>query len=88
LADRHITIELTEPARAHIVRVGYEPSYGARPLKRAIQRELENELARRLVRGDVRDGQHILVDYTGGALSFEAEPVTAEAPGGSGSGTL
>jgi ATP-dependent Clp protease ATP-binding subunit ClpB len=73
LDDRHITIELTDAARAHIVRVGYEPSYGARPLKRAIQRELENELAKRLLRGEVRDGQHLRVDYDGRALSFQAE---------------
>jgi ATP-dependent Clp protease ATP-binding subunit ClpB len=73
LADRHITIELTDAARGHIVRTGYEPSYGARPLKRAIQRELENELARRLLRGDVRDHQHVRVDYNGDALTFEAE---------------
>ena len=59
LADRQITFELTDAARAHIVRVGYEPIYGARPLKRAIQRELENELAKRLLRGEIRDGQHI-----------------------------
>jgi ATP-dependent Clp protease ATP-binding subunit ClpB len=73
LADRHITIELTDAARSHIVRVGYEPSYGARPLKRAIQRELENELAKRLLQGDVRDGHHVLVDYKGDALTFTVE---------------
>jgi ATP-dependent Clp protease ATP-binding subunit ClpB len=71
LADRKITFELTDAARAHIVRVGYEPIYGARPLKRAIQRELENELAKRLLRGEIRDGQHILIDYNGDALTFE-----------------
>ena len=59
LADRKITFELTDAARAYIVRVGYEPIYGARPLKRAIQRELENELAKRLLRGEVRDGQQL-----------------------------
>jgi ATP-dependent Clp protease ATP-binding subunit ClpB len=75
LVDRHITLELTDAARAHIVRVGYEPSYGARPIKRAIQRELENELAKRLLRGDVRDGQHVRVDYNGGALAFDVERV-------------
>ena len=61
------------------MRVGYEPKYGARPLKRAIQREVENELAKRLLRGDVRDGQHVRVDYIGDALTFgverSAEPV-------------
>ena len=80
LTDRHITLELTDAARAHIVRVGYEPSYGARPLKRAIQRELENELARRLLRGDVRDGQHVRVDYNGGALTFDVERVSEAEP--------
>jgi ATP-dependent Clp protease ATP-binding subunit ClpB len=75
LVDRHITLELTDAARAHIVRVGYEPSYGARPIKRAIQRELENQLAKQLLRGDVRDGQHVRVDYNGDALTFSAERV-------------
>ncbi|HYI97253.1 MAG TPA: ATP-dependent chaperone ClpB [Bryobacteraceae bacterium] len=78
LADRNITIDLTDPARAHIVRVGYDPSYGARPLKRAIQREIENELAKRLIKGDVRDGQHVNVDYLGDALVFETEPALAK----------
>ena len=73
LVDRKITFELTDAARAHIVRVGYEPIYGARPLKRAIQRELENELAKRLLRGDIRDGQHVLIDYNGDALTFQLE---------------
>jgi ATP-dependent Clp protease ATP-binding subunit ClpB len=71
LAGRKITFELTDAARAHIVRVGYEPIYGARPLKRAIQRELENELAKGLLRGDIRDGQHVRIDYDGNALTFE-----------------
>ena len=66
LADRHITLELTDAARAHLVRVGYDPSYGARPLKRAIQREIENPLARTLIAGEVRDGQHVYVDYAWG----------------------
>ena len=78
LADRNITIDLTDAARSHIVRVGYDPSYGARPLKRAIQREIENELARRLIKGDVRDGQHVNVDYVGDALVFETEPALAK----------
>ncbi|HYP09237.1 MAG TPA: type VI secretion system ATPase TssH, partial [Bryobacteraceae bacterium] len=80
LEDRHITLELTDAARAHIVRVGYEPTYGARPIKRAIQRELENELAKQLLRGDVRDGQHVRVDYDGSALQFQSERVTAAEP--------
>ena len=62
LADRHIELELTDRARGHLVRSGYDPSYGARPLKRAIQREIETPMARRILGGEVRDGQHVVVD--------------------------
>src|SRR5439155_18320363 len=50
LQERRITLELTEPAKEHLVRVGYDPTYGARPLKRAIQREVETALGRLLLR--------------------------------------
>jgi ATP-dependent Clp protease ATP-binding subunit ClpB len=63
LEERHITIELTDRARTHLVRAGYEPSYGARPLKRAIQREIETPLGRLMLKGEVQDGQAILVDH-------------------------
>jgi len=74
LADRHIEIELTEAAKEHLVRVGYDPTYGARPLKRAIQREIETPLARQLLEGKVRDRQRVVIDYDddGGALAFRA----------------
>ncbi|NWF82896.1 MAG: ATP-dependent chaperone ClpB [Bryobacteraceae bacterium] len=71
LEARHITIELTEEAKEHMVRVGYEPDYGARPLKRAIQRELENRLARALLEGTVRDGQHVVIRFAKGELRLE-----------------
>src|SRR5262245_14895016 len=57
LAERHVTLELTDAAKTHLVTVGYEPVYGARPLKRAIQREIETPLGRLLLKGEVRDGQ-------------------------------
>jgi ATP-dependent Clp protease ATP-binding subunit ClpB len=63
LEDRKITIRLTDAAKQHVVRVGYEPAYGARPLKRTIQREIETPLARLLLQGDVRDGSTVEVDY-------------------------
>jgi ATP-dependent Clp protease ATP-binding subunit ClpB len=75
LADRHITLELSEPTREHLVRVGYDPTYGARPLKRAIQREIENPLARKLIAGEIHEGQRVFVDNIGGGLVFVAEPV-------------
>ncbi len=63
LADRKITLELTDAAKTHLVRVGYEPAYGARPIKRALQKEVENALGRLILEGRVRDGQTVLGDY-------------------------
>lgn len=63
LAERHITLELTDSAKTHLVRVGYDPVYGARPLKRAIQKEVENVLGRMILEGKVRDGQKVIGDY-------------------------
>jgi len=60
LAERHIGLELTEAAKSHLVRVGYDPAYGARPLKRTIQREIENVMGRMLLEGTVRDGQTVV----------------------------
>jgi ATP-dependent Clp protease ATP-binding subunit ClpB len=61
LADRRISIELDERARAHLADVGYDPVYGARPLKRAIQRELQNPLATMILQGQVGDGDTVRV---------------------------
>ena len=76
LAERHISLSLTEPAREHIVRVGHDPNYGARPLKRALQREIETPLARLILKGDVKDGQNLVVDYDSSRaeLVFRPEP--------------
>jgi ATP-dependent Clp protease ATP-binding subunit ClpB len=79
LADRHIDLELTDRARGHLVRSGYDPSYGARPLKRAIQREIETPLARRILGGEVRDGHRVVVDLdSAGKLSFESKIASRE----------
>ncbi len=77
LAGRHIRIELTPAARKHLVRVGYDPTYGARPLKRAIQKEIENPLARMLLDGSIRGHQTISVDFDSetGNLNFETVEV-------------
>lgn len=82
LEERHITLELTDAAKTHVVRTGYDPTYGARPLKRVIQKEIETALAMRILKGKVRDGQTVRVDWNASqkALSFttvakEAEPV-------------
>ncbi len=73
LAERHIDLQLTDAARAHLVTVGYDPAYGARPLKRAIQKEVETPLARMLVAGEVRDGKKVLLDFRKNELVFEVE---------------
>ena len=80
LADRKIQLEFSEAALDWLVRTGYEPSYGARPLKRAIQKEIENPLARKLISGEVRDGQLVKVELNPlrGALDFNP-PVSAMA---------
>ena len=74
LSDRHVTLELTDAAREYLVRVGYVPAYGARPLKRVIQHEVETMLARMLLKGEVRDGQTVRVGFDAGkdALAFNA----------------
>jgi ATP-dependent Clp protease ATP-binding subunit ClpB len=76
LAERHIALELTEGAREYLAAVGYDPQYGARPLKRAIQKELETPLGKLLLKGEVSDGQKVLVDREGarGALKFVVQP--------------
>jgi ATP-dependent Clp protease ATP-binding subunit ClpB len=62
LADRRMTLELTEPARALIAQEGYDPVYGARPLRRFIQREVETRIGRALLSGEILDGARITLD--------------------------
>ncbi|HEV8226244.1 MAG TPA: ATP-dependent chaperone ClpB [Methylomirabilota bacterium] len=71
LGERRITIEISEGARAHLARIGYDPIFGARPLKRVIQREVETPVARLIVAGKLRDGSTVRVDAAGDALRVE-----------------
>jgi len=71
LAERRIELQLTEEAASHLASAGFDPVYGARPLKRAVQKEVLNPLAQALLRGDVKDGQRLVVDYVGGVIVFE-----------------
>jgi len=81
LAERGVRLELTDAAREALAEAGWDPSYGARPLKRAIQRLLENPLALRLLEGDFAEGDTIRADAVDGGLAFEkaqaAEPAAA-----------
>jgi ATP-dependent Clp protease ATP-binding subunit ClpB len=76
LAERHIELELSDRARTYLVRTGFDPTYGARPLKRAIQREIETPLARLILSGEVRNDQTVYVDLdSSGHLQFETQAV-------------
>jgi ATP-dependent Clp protease ATP-binding subunit ClpB len=81
LAERRLGLELTDAAKETLAEAGWDPAYGARPLKRAIQRLIENPLALRLLEGDFADGDTVRVDAQGGDLVFEraaaAEPAAA-----------
>ena len=62
LADRHITVELTDVAKEFVVASGFDPRYGARPLKRYVQRQIETKLARELIAGKIADHNHVVID--------------------------
>src|SRR5947208_1313815 len=84
LADRRLTLEFTDRAKDYLAERGYDPVYGARPLRRAIQQEVETRLAQLIVAGDVRDGGHVRVDAgpTGLGLTPAGEPVGRAAAAG------
>jgi ATP-dependent Clp protease ATP-binding subunit ClpC len=71
LADREVAFEVTEAAKAELVKEGYDRVYGARPLRRTVQRRIENPLARRILAGDFTEGDTIRVDYAEGDFTFE-----------------
>ncbi len=73
LAERKISLVITSAAKAHLVRIGYEPAYGARPLKRVLQKEVETGLGKRLLRGEILDGSTVEIDYDTGhdRLNFQ-----------------
>ena len=79
LKERKLQIELSDEAREYLVRIGYDPKFGARPLKRAIQKAVENPLARLIIQGEVSEEQLILADYdhSMGKLSFNFRSVLA-----------
>ncbi|HCE52178.1 MAG TPA: type VI secretion system ATPase TssH, partial [Shewanella baltica] len=71
LAEKDYTLEITDDALSLIAEIGFDPVYGARPLKRALQQEVENPLAQKLLRGDLLPGKPIKVSCAGGELVFE-----------------
>ncbi|MCS6880874.1 MAG: ATP-dependent chaperone ClpB [Oscillochloridaceae bacterium] len=78
LADRKLSLELTEAARARLVEEGYDPIYGARPLKRAIQQRIQNPLALELLQGKFHEGDTIMVDAGPDGFTFRREVSAAQ----------
>ncbi|MCX8164180.1 MAG: AAA family ATPase [Aquificaceae bacterium] len=72
LREKNIRLELTERAKEHLVKLGYDPAYGARPLKRTLQKHIETPLANLIIRGEVVDNQRVVADLADGSLSFQA----------------
>jgi ATP-dependent Clp protease ATP-binding subunit ClpB len=81
LKDRKIRLELSDGARAWLGRVGYDPVYGARPLKRAVQKYLQDPLADAILRGDISDGETVQVEEGEGALRLGQPDASAAEPG-------
>jgi ATP-dependent Clp protease ATP-binding subunit ClpB len=79
LDERKVEIELSPDARAWLAEKGYEPAFGARPLKRVIQKSLQDPLAEKLLAGEIKDGDKVRVAATGGALSFSVNGKAAKA---------
>ncbi|HXE79166.1 MAG TPA: ATP-dependent chaperone ClpB [Vicinamibacterales bacterium] len=79
LEDRKIHLELTEAAKDLLVQEGYDPTYGARPLKRTIQRRILDPLAMRVLEGEFTEGDHVVIDAAGGAITFRKAGVAQPA---------
>jgi ATP-dependent Clp protease ATP-binding subunit ClpB len=79
LAERGLSLELTDAAKEQLAEAGWDPTYGARPLKRAIQRLVENPLALRLLEAEFEEGETVRVDVVDGELTFEKAPAAEPA---------
>jgi len=78
LSDRHVDFEVTDEAKAQLVKEGYDPTYGARPLRRTVQRRIENPLAKRILAGEFGEGDVVRVDFADGEYRFEKAGRAAE----------
>jgi ATP-dependent Clp protease ATP-binding subunit ClpB len=70
LADRKITVTLTDKAKEWLANTGFDPAFGARPLKRTIQREVETPLSKKIIQGEVKEGDEVKVDLSTEGLVF------------------
>ncbi len=74
LLDRDMTVELTDAAKDQLIEIGFDPTLGARPLRRAMQREVEDQLSERILHGELTPGDHVHVDAQGGKFVFTTGP--------------
>jgi ATP-dependent Clp protease ATP-binding subunit ClpC len=92
LLDRDLTIELTTAAKERLIEVGFDPALGARPLRRAVQHEVEDRLSEKILHGELNAGDHVSVDFVGGEFVFATEarrePVGAISAGPVGTGAV
>jgi ATP-dependent Clp protease ATP-binding subunit ClpC len=71
LLDRDMSIEVSDDAKARLIELGWDPSLGARPLRRAVQHEIEDALSEKILHGELDAGDHVRVGFTDGAFTFE-----------------
>ena len=74
LLDRDMTVELSEAAKDKLIEIGFDPALGARPLRRAMQREVEDRLSEKILHGELNPGDHVKVDVENGEFAFETGP--------------
>src|SRR5690606_18742187 len=74
LLDRDMTVELSQTAKERLIEIGFDPALGARPLRRAMQREIEDHLSERILHGELNPGDHVKVDADGTQFLFEMGP--------------
>jgi ATP-dependent Clp protease ATP-binding subunit ClpB len=79
LRERNVSLELQDSARELLAREGYDPNFGARPLKRAIQTLIQNPLAMKLLRGEITVGQRVIVSARDGEMEFATNAAAASA---------
>jgi ATP-dependent Clp protease ATP-binding subunit ClpC len=87
MLDRDLTVEITDAAKDRLIEIGFDPSLGARPLRRAVQREVEDRLSEKILAGELNAGDHVVVGFESGDFTFDiaarGEKVGSIAGGGS-----
>jgi len=76
-----MTIELSEAAKEKLIEIGFDPALGARPLRRAVQREVEDKLSEKILHGELASATHVAVDFVDGEFLFTAKPRVHESVG-------